>query len=813
MSVGCASVPNKAEIKQSIKNQLELLDKIPDVPSVLNPLSGSPPQPASGIQKAEEPRKLRAEIWTESKEDKPCLIIHFENGLPYPCLFKYGDYACLVLSFPTEISKKKFSDAVVPELRDLEIIYYDDATVVRWKMDSVYPRLKIELKENQFHLDLSKHVPSEDGFDLEVFQPRRKGDAFQGSLKNAQSDITLDLECNGHNYWIIFADQKNRMLPRREYPEFTLLESYQGLAIDLKSEDLDYSYARKSFHISKHGGIGNSLALMGGSPFHQKTIFDDFILQNPSEKIRELILKVYSGSPNLEDAVDLVWAYLIQGMAQEAQGVMTEIQVKNQDLALTNLWKAFAGLAALLRGQYEKARTSLVSIYNEPDIDFWRSIAECCDNKTVGEDHVASLIRGKKHLFKLPPAVRDKLWVQILETALLNGHQKILEEFTLKGEVPTTRIARPIYNLVSAYLKLDPNNPSTVNELFDIWQNSLGTKVSVLAAFERLKFLRKVKKIEPEQELKQLEQLRFQWRGDLLEYTLDKYLIDRYMEEKQYAKLLPVARKTIKYFVKESHEDGLPKLMQDALIKYFEQDHPPVLEMLSIFQEYTSIAPDTKHGDMIMIRATNVLANLELYDVVVNLLREYLSHKTKDGDDRQERQNKILYRMSVAYHLARKFPDALKTLEEIKEPSQSIADDVAILKAEAYLQSGSEEKALYALGDTAAQLTHKADILIGSRKWSQAVEVYTKLLFKDYKISDSEKARAIVNYVLCLYMEKNTEKIREAGLNFAEFMKDKTGNQAFELMTIPTAKVNLTQLHSIQQVTSFTERLKQLFSD
>lgn len=813
ISVGYSDLPDEKKITESIQGQLKLLDQIPTEETVVKPKLDAGAGIKGESHKAEEPKKIIAEIWTEQKDGKPRLIVNFDNGLPYPCMFRRGDFVYLALSFPTDINKKKWSDKVVPELTDMEILTFDDATVLRWKMDSVYPRLKIDSKANQFVIDLSEKTPCEDGFDLEVFQPRRKGDVFKATLKNAQTDLTLDIENNGHDVWLVFADQTNRLLPLRDYPEFTILESYQGVAIDLKSEGLDYSYIRKSIYMTKHGGIGNTLAQMAMVPVMQKTIFDDFSPENPSEKVRELILKVYSGNPNLEDAVDLVWNYLVQGLALETQGVMHEISVKNQDLSLMYLWRAFGGLAALMRGQYDVAQKNLGSIKGEPDVAFWLSIAFFCGNKVVDAKQLAALIAGKKYLFKLPPIVRDKLWARILEFGLLNEHQKVLEEFTLKGEVPTTRIAKPIYNLVSACLQLDPNNPTTVNDLFDIWQGAPGTKVGVLAQFERLKFLHKVKKIEPEQGFKQLEKLRFQWRGDHLEYRINKYLIDRYMEEKQYAKLLPVARKTIKYFVTQSHDDGLPKLMQEALVKYFQQDHLPVLEMLSIFQEYTSIAPDNEQGDMIMIKATNVLANLELYDVVVNLLRDYLVQKAKDGPDVQSRRDHILYRMAVAYHLDRKFSDALKTLSEITDAPEDLTDDVAILKSEAYLQSGQHDKAISALGDTAPQLIHKSEILLGDRKWSQAQDVYHGLLFNEHKISDSDKAQAIVSYVLCLYMDKQSDKLKEASSKFSDFMKDKPGLQAFELMTVPDAKVSLTHLQSVQQVATFTDRLKGLFAN
>ena len=810
--VGYADVPDKAKITESIQNQLKLLEQMPEkdlkAERKLNHVENHQKKQSD----QQEVKKLSAEIWSEQKENKTSIIVQFENGLPYPALFKRGDYIYLAISFPTDISRKKWSDTVAPEITALEILPTEDATLVRWKIDHVYPQLRIDSKQNQFIIEFLSEKPNKEGFDLETFQPRHQGEPFTAKLKNAQTDLTVDLGVDGDVLFVVCADQTNKIIPAYDYPDFTRLESYQGVAFDLKSEDLECTYLRKTIYINKLGGIGNSIATTDVSTVTSRTIFDDFAPDDPQANVRQLITQVYSGSPTLEDAVDLVWNYVYQGLALESQGVMHGILAKNADLELNNLWKTMAGLAALMRGQYDIAEKNLMGIQDEPDVTLWRSIALCCGNHKVDPFEVSRVLAGKKYLLKLPPVVRDKLWVRVLEFGLLRNQQKLLEEYTLKGDSPTTRIALPMYRLVSAYLQLDPKNPSTVNALFDIWQEAPNTKAGVFAAFERLKFLHKVKKITPDQELKELEKLRFQWRGDQLEYVIAKYLIDRYMEQKQYAKLLSVARKTIKYFLKRSHEDGLPQVMQEALVKYFQQDHLPVLEMLSIFQEYTSIAPDNEQGDMIMIRATNMLANLELYDVVVNLLREYLNQKVKEGPDAQDRRDHILYRMAVAYHLDRKFQEALKTLDEIKETPKDLIDDTAILRSEIYLQSGKEDKALGGLGDTAAQLIHKAEIFLGDRKWKQAQDVYHHLLSGHYKLSDSDKAHAIVNYVLCLYMDKHPAKLQAANAEFSEFMKGKPGGQAFELLTVPDAKVSLTQLQSIQQISTFAERLKGLFS-
>lgn len=814
MSWVWADVPNKTDIKESIQNQLKLLDQMPalDTKIPVGPET-KPDEHHDSEKKKEKAKRLRAEIWSEHKDGVPSLVVRFENGLPYPALFKRGDYLYLAFSFPTDIDRKKWSEGIAPEISGLDILQSDDATMVRWKISNVYPKLQIDNKRNEIKVEFMSQVPNNDGYDLEAFQPRHRGDTFRAKLKNAQTDLSFYFDETGQEIWIICADGHNRDIPYHEYPDFDILESYQGVAFELKSDDLECSYVRKSAYINKNGGLGNSLAVTDLDASKLPTIFDDFQVGNPLQQVRDLISRVYSGNPSLEDTIDLIWTYTSAGLALESQGVMHGVLAKNSDLALSYLWKTMTGLNALLRGQYDVAQQNFETIKDEPDVVFWLAIANCCELKGSDLKSITQVLAGKQQLMNLPAIIRDKLWSKILEFGLVYDKENILKEYTLKGDTPTTRVARPIYRLASVYLKLDPENMSAVNSLFDIAKSEHGTKVGVLAAFKRVIFLHDIKKITPEHEFEILNNLRFQWRGDHIEYKISKYLINRYLEEKQYAKLLPVARKIVKYFTKQAHEDGIPQLMQDALVKYFEQEHIPVMEMLSIFQDYTSIAPDSDQGDMVMIKATNVLANLALYDVVVNLLRDYLSQKAKEGPEAQHRRDKILYRMAVAYHLDRKFKDALKTLDEIKNPPTDLVDDMAILKSEAYLQSGHQDKALAALGNSEAQLIHKAEILLGDRKWSQAQQIYHDLIYGNHKLTDSGKESCLVDYALCLFLDKQTAKLSALHDNFTDFMKGKKGDDAFELLTVPDAKVSLTQLQSIQQVETFTNRLKTLFED
>ncbi len=150
--VGYADALDKVKITESIQSQLKLLEQMPEkdlkAERKLNQVANHQKKQSD----QQEVKKLSAEIWSEQKENKTSIIVQFENGLPYPALFKRGDYIYLAISFPTDISRKKWSDTVAPEITALEILPTEDATLVR-KIDHVYPQLRIDSKQNQFIIE------------------------------------------------------------------------------------------------------------------------------------------------------------------------------------------------------------------------------------------------------------------------------------------------------------------------------------------------------------------------------------------------------------------------------------------------------------------------------------------------------------------------------------------------------------------------------------------------------------------------------------------------------------------------------------
>ncbi|AIK97252.1 tetratricopeptide repeat protein [Candidatus Odyssella acanthamoebae] len=807
---------SKETVKDSIEKQLQILNAPkPASDSKKNSVTEPPvpSQPSSGVPVSTELKKIDAKFSMVREGEVVKVTLNFDKGVPYYAVFCRGNDWYITLSYPTNSTMIDWHATEFPEITSIDTLSNNDAFSYLIHFNKkVYPKITFDDQKNSLTVNFGQER-IEEGQPVSITQPRKKEDAFRLQLRNARTDVEFEPDKLDQILWVICCEDRNKPIAAHHYPEFDILESYQGVAFLLRADDLDYSYVRKVAEISKEGGMGNSYTPVPQSADLISSIFSDFNPLTAPQISKDVLRTLVRGDPHIKDGLYLIWLYLGQGLGQEAADMAEQVLGQAPDLNLLPFWRSLRGLASLLRFRYQKVPNYLNFITNEPEVECWSTIAQAVQDVYSKPTNMSKLLQYKNILMASPVALQERLRNDILEVGIISHNKSILMIYANNFAAPTFSQNKPLFEVATAVLNLDPTRPSSAAALQTMSEKDPTSKASILAAFEYLKFLHETKKIDPTDELKQLDHLRYSWRGDLLEYTICKYLAQRYMEEHRYAEALPLLRKTIKYFTKESHTDKLPEQMQQALIDYFNQKSPPVLEMLSIFQDYTSIAPDDERGDAIMIKATNILANLELYEEAVGLLKDYLENKVKEGSNLQNRKNLIYYRMAVASILGNKPKDCLDYLSDIHDIAGQMLDDIAILKSESYLRLKKTEQALQSLGDTPAQQFHKASIYFGDKRWVEAAGVYQGIAQRASGVLDQIKENSIVNLALCYAILNDQKALADVQANFKEFMAKRKGEQTFNFLTTPDAKVSLAHLASLQQVDSFADRLKAVFSD
>lgn len=811
--------PSSEEIKDSIEQQLKALNSPPQKteqpPSVQkNDIFRNSQVPSTSDSAPLQKTKINVNLNLERATDAIKLTLTFEQGTPYYAVFCRGTTYYITLAYPADSKITKWKKEDFPELRHLDVLSNEDAFSYKLKFsEKLYPHITYNNHKNTITVIFDKSPAADEGLPVKISQPRSKDDPFQVKVSNGQANVDFYDSKTGHTLWVICGDYNSRPTAFYSYPQFDILESYQGIAFLLRSEDLSYSYAHKFAEINQDNGLANSFSYTPISKNLDPPIFSGFNQEHAKYESDTVLKKLTIGNPQIGDGLYLMWLYLGQGLGIESSDIATQLAQQTHDLKLAPYWQALSGLADIMRYHYETAVHRLSAIKNEPDVDFWHQLAVQIQYTYMDQDTSNKLINYKDRLLTLPIPIQERLRNDLLEIGIANQNKPILMAYGTSSSPPIDNQYLPMYTVALAVFNLNPAKPDSVDALTQVINQYRYSRAAILAAFERLKFLRATKKIDVTDELKQLDRLRYIWRGDLLEYSICTYLAKRYMQEHLYEKALPLLRKTIKYFTKQAHKDKLPQEMQQALLDYFEQKSPPVLQMLSIFQDYMSIAPDDEHGDAIMLKATNTLANLGLYDQAIGLLEQYLEQKVKEGSHIQERKNKIYYRLAVASILNNEPEKTLNYIDDLKDSPPHLIDDCAILKAEAYLKLKEFDKAIQSLGTSPAQLFHKGGIYFGVKNWQDSEKIFHDLCYTVKDVPPSIKESSIIDLALCYIAQDDKTSLAKLHKDFGKFMNQRKGQQTFNLLTQPEITINPTQLTNLTQVDSFAAQLKSVFSD
>jgi hypothetical protein len=322
-------------------------------------------------------------------------------------------------------------------------------------------------------------------------------------------------------------------------------------------------------------------------------------------------------------------------------------------------------------------------------------------------------VHYRKYYQLLPIALQSHFQTLILQAAVLHHEINVLQVYADAKFYSNDIFVQQLFKLATAIILLDQGKKTkAIQQLTSLSQNLISKRVATLAAFELIKLEEKDKTIQPADNLFKLNQLRFNWRGDLLEYGIARHYVAQLTDNKFYAKTLPILRSLIKYFPDQANHDKLPELMQKNLMMFFDQKpEPSLMESLSIFQEFGDLAPNSADGDKIILKATGELVHLDLYHDALDVLKKYTDKMFKDKDIDSKRKEILLYKMAVVELLGKDAKECLKTLARIETPSKEISDDIAILKAEALSQTNDFDVAIASLQDTALQSKKKANFI------------------------------------------------------------------------------------------------------
>jgi hypothetical protein len=556
-------------------------------------------------------------------------------------------------------------------------------------------------------------------------------------------------------------------LNERDFVEFHVLASAEGVVIDPLADDVKVDLASDKIIVTRPMGLALSTSLQNllrGSGL-RATMFDSQLWgfdqqASYTERQSKLVAAAASAPDNkrLAPRLDLARFYVARDMFPEAKGVL--------DVALADERAAAEqGTAAVLRAVTE-------IMMNRPD-DALKDLAD----PSIGDQHDAPLWRALAYAkqgkwgqardgFKGADAAVATLPVELQRVALKEEMRSAIEV----GDFSTASIQLNDFQTIGVSHELEPAMAVLMGRLAE----GMGRNEDALAAYRtaadswdrraaaqgqlRETLLRyAIGDLKRDDVISQLETLTTIWRGDETEIEALQMLARLYTTEGRYRDSFYVMRSAL---AAHPNSDMTRRIQQeaartfDALFLAGKGDALPAIDALALFYDFRELTPIGRRGDEMIRRLADRLVAVDLLDQAAELLQYQVDNRLQGAARAQ-----VATRLAVIYLMNRKADRALAALRATRtaDLTNEVRNQRLLLEARALSDMGRHDVALEVIGnlDGREVIRLRSDIYWAGRHWREAAEQIELLYgerWKDWQpLNDIERSdilRAQLGYAL-----------------------------------------------------------------
>lgn len=612
----------------------------------------------------------------------------------------------------------------------------------------------------------------------------------------------------------------------RDFVEFGLLETAQGIAVAKKADSVSVISLRNGLRISLPQG---GATLTPGLPEVEKNKTTQ-VLQNVStlfpydewkadstpsrQKQINLLLNNIANAKDVQEANDnrlrIAQIYLSEGLAAEAIGLLDGINRTSPVFYKSAKLAALRGASNFLMARYsDAAKDFAVSELNSnKEMDYWRSMIADLNGKNGQYSYMDMNV---DYISKYPPFFRQKLAIVAADRAVdgkeYNTALKIFESLkTAKApekadadkdkkdaiaSEPEDILApiNPYVNFLLAKISVDTgqleDGLTSWNALAEDFKHPF---VQARAEFSRVVWQLNHNALTKTQAIDRLERLRIVWHGDLLELKIITLLGDLYFEQKDYVNAMRIWDNGVAAFPNTPNAMQMTSRLEETFILMFGEgsaDTLPHVQALSLYYQYKSYAPTGSIGREMIEHLADRLVAVDLLDQATGLL-EHQMHFEAEKVQRSQLGAKI-----ATIHLLNNQPKrALNALQDSvygENPAQ-LRQLRNRLTAQAYYDLGESDKAYLILGqdDSVDADIIRLNIYWGRKDWKQVIPLVENLLKTRKDISAPitlEESEYVLKLGLAYVFEKNTAQLDYLHDYFTPLMSDNPNKGIFDFIT------------------------------
>jgi tetratricopeptide (TPR) repeat protein len=655
--------------------------------------------------------------------------------------------------------------------------------------------------------------------------------ALTAALAGATGVFWVDDQAVGDKVAVVTALAPAKGLPsERDFVQFSLLQSAQGLAVDPKVDDLSVAFSGDIVTMSRPKGLALSssiarqgaVALDAPKPAALPGLFGDgwdktgdggFVARYDA-----LVDPVANEDVGTADApvtahMALARFLLGEGLSYEAIGVLDDAVRTHPNLGGEAEFRALRGMARAMAGRYKEAETDLAVpvLEDNPAAALWRGYVLA--KSSQWPDAKKEFIAGTSALSQFPTAWKQRFARAAAETALALGD---------------TGGARSWINFALANLGDPDEDPQTKLVDAEVMQRSgdFATALPKLQALAQspmdniagpaMLYATQIQltqaSISPAQAIDTYDSLRFRWRGGSFELETIRALGQLYLSQGRYREALEAFRSAGKDLPDLPEATQLQADLAAAFKSLFldgQADGLQPVQALALFYDFKELTPVGADGDAMVRRLTRRLVDVDLLPQAEELLKYQVDNRL-DGVSKAQ----VATDLAVIDLMDRKPEDALDAINASRTTILPAALNAQrrVVAARALTGLGQYDTALEMLGAdaTADGADARAEILWRQKNWAAAGAIFEKMLGDRYRTQgplaseqEGQLLRAAVAYSLAdddaslgrlrgrwepfVAGARNPDALRVAlsGLNGgqvspADFSKIAADNQAFE---------------------------------
>jgi tetratricopeptide (TPR) repeat protein len=671
---------------------------------------------------------------------------------PFPkdvaaAVFLRGEYLWVVFEKPARVDLSILSLLKRDVLLRGEQYDDQDATVLAFKIAPGFlPR--VERRHSVWQIDLLPEAGTPDGILPVVREPEAEPNGLvRIQAGNPTGPISVIDPVIGDKLIIApVLEATQAVVEGRNYVDFELLATSQGVALVAKSDQLKVKATQGSVEITATSGlqISDDVARVLGAG--QKTgmvplapAYMDFERwrRGAPEKFNEIRdqLRASIASTRLVERkkgqMNLAQFYLAHGLEAETLGILKIMAKEDENVVNDSYYSGLSGVANYYLGRYGEAEKdlSVPGLKNDSHAKLWLGAIKA--RQDMWKEALTGFDSGFAVLGKYSPEIRAEMRLLAGTAALSIGENERAER-----ELNNVKIAALNPHMASEAHLLQASlfeARGKTDAALDSYDKVIATHyrpTEIPARLSRVLLLNKLNSQDNSKTIDQLEALRYAWRGDDTELKVLEALGSRYTANSSFREALMVMRSAVTYYPNSARSSRIADHMNEVFADLYLRngsDAMPAIKALALYYDFRELTPLGADGDEMIRRLGERLVAVDLLDEAIELLDHQVRFRLAGTAKAQ-----VAVRLAVIQLLDKQPANALDTIRRTRQTRlpEDLTYKRLILEGRALAELTEYEQALELiaeLNDPEANLL-RADIYWAAQDWTMAASSLDKVL-------------------------------------------------------------------------------------